>query len=348
MKSNVIITIFLFLLTKVINDQSINESKFIKIGGIEQWITIKGEDSSKPVILFLHGGPGSTMSQYEDVIYREWDKDFVLVNWDQRGAGKTYARNAPKELSEDYLIENPLTIEQMTDDGIEVAEYLIKHLNTSKIILIGTSWGSVLGVNMALKRPDLFYAYVGHSQLVNPSEDIIKAYNKVYNMAEEVNDQEALNKLKQLGVPPYDSAKNVGQLSRILKKYESENSVHAPETWWKLAPEYDNEIDAQYRYDGDDYSFINYVGDKKMGIKAMSDGINFMNDGLEFKIPVYLIHGAGDIMTTKETAKEYFDQLKAPKKEFFLIHGAAHGHNLAIVDAQYKIVKEKILPDIGM
>ena len=347
MKSITFIKFLLFLLSPVITkSQPIEENKFVNIGGIEQWITIQGDDSSKPVILFIHGGPGSTMSQFGNAIYDQWEKDFILVNWDQRGAGKTFGRNVPEELTEDYWIENPLTVEQMTSDGIEVAEYLIKHLGKQKIIIIGTSWGSVLSVNMIQKRPDLFYAYVGHSQLVNPSEDSVSSYHKAYKMAKEANDQESIDKLEQLGPPPYDSAKSVGQLNRVVKKYERENSIPAPESWWKLLPEYDNEIDGQHRYDGDDYSFINYAGHKKMGIKAMSDGINFMNDALEFKIPVYLIHGAGDIMTTKETAKKYFDKIKAPKKEFFLLEDAAHGHNESVVNTQYKVVTELIVPYI--
>lgn len=324
-----------------ISMNGINEGKFVSIGGIEQWVTIKGDDKSKPVILFLHGGPGSTMSPYNDAIYGEWRKDFILVQWDQRGAGRTYGRNAPKELNEDYWIENPLTVEQMMADGIELSEYLIKYLGKRKIIIIGTSWGSILGVRMAMKRPELFHAYVGHSQLVNPSADMVKAYRKVYKMAEKANDQASIDKLTLMGIPPYDEARNTGKLFRVIKKYERQNSTPAPDTWWKLATEYDNEIDSKHRYDGDDYSFINFVGHKKLGIKAMSNTINFMKDGLEFKIPVYFIHGKADITTTIEVVKEYFDKIKAPDKEFFVLMDAGHGHNQSVVDAQYKIVKEK-------
>ena len=159
-------------------------------------------------------------------------------------------------------------------------------------------------------------------------------------MAQRANDQESVDKLSTLGVPPYDDAKNEGQLLRIIKKYEKENSIPAPDSWWKLAAEYDNEKDAKHRYDGDDYSFINYAGHKKMGIKSMVAGVDFMKNGLHFKIPVYLIQGEEDILTSKKLTKVYFDKLKAPKKEFFLSPGAAHGPNQSVIDIQYKIVKE--------
>lgn len=318
--------------------QSINEERFLPIGGIEQWVTIEGADKSKPVILFLHGGPGSVMTPYVDNIYGAWREDFILVNWDQRGAGRTFGRNAPMEVNEDYWVEYPLTIEQMVTDGIELSEYLIDHLGKQKIIILATSWGSVLGVEMTLRRPDLFYGYIGHSQVVNSSESLMHAYNKILKMTQDASDQEATDKIRAIGPPPYDDAKNAGQLFQIIKKYEREHSTTAPDSWWQPAPQYDNEVDAKNRYDGDDYSFINYVGHKKLGIKAMNTTIDFMKD-VNFKVPVYLIQGENDILTPKELTKAYFYKINAPKKDFFLVPGAAHGHNQAVVDTQIKILQ---------
>jgi pimeloyl-ACP methyl ester carboxylesterase len=137
----------------------ISEEKFVLINGIQQWITIKGE-SSKPIILFLHGGPGSPLSPYADKLYKDLEADFLVVQWDQRGTGKTYGKTAPEELTPEYLNENPLTLDLMINDGIELSEYLLKHLGKQKLILYGTSWGSVLGVKLASKRSDLFYVPV--------------------------------------------------------------------------------------------------------------------------------------------------------------------------------------------
>lgn len=114
-----------------LNTNHIKEEGFIRINGIEHWVTVKG-DKTKPVVLFLHGGPGSPISPYADSIYGKWEKDFILVQWDQRGTGKTFGHNKPEELSPEYLKSNPLTIEQMTADGIELVNYLIKHLGKQK------------------------------------------------------------------------------------------------------------------------------------------------------------------------------------------------------------------------
>jgi pimeloyl-ACP methyl ester carboxylesterase len=317
----------------------IREARFIQINGIEQWITIKGEDRSKPAILFLHGGPGSPLCPYADAIYRGWEKDFILVQWDQRGAGKTFGKNGPEELDPAYLKSYPLRVEQMVSDGIALTEYLTHYLGKQKVILFGTSWGSVLGVFMAIKRPDLFFAYIGHSQVVNPSENLEYDYHKVYQMAEKAGDVASMNSLRQIGPPPYDTARNAGRLFRVIKKYEKENSTSLPDSLFKLSPGYDNKKDERDRSNGDDYSFANYVGDKRLDIKPMMSSINFTKDGLDFQIPVYLIQGEEDILTAKEITRAYFDMIRAPEKEFFIIPGAAHAFNLSVLERQYEIMK---------
>jgi hypothetical protein len=321
----------------------IKEERYIKINGIEQWVTIKG-DSTKPVVLFVHGGPGSPISPFADAVYGKWERDFVLVQWDQRGTGRTYGRNAPEELTPEYLKSNPLTIGQMTTDGIELAKYLIQHLRKKKIILFGTSWGSVLGVKMAIEKPELFYAYIGHSQIVNPSAADLVAYQKVYMMAEDAKDHQSLGILNSIGKPPYEIAKNTGQFIRIIKKYQQKNSTPAPPLWFELLPEYDNEIDSQNRSDGDDYSFVNYAGDKRLGVASLSSTINFSKDALVFKIPVYFIQGKDDIQTPEMITKEYYHKLKAPEKKFIVLQNADHGFNQSVVDAHYKIMTQFVVP----
>lgn len=330
----------------VVNDSTFanrfSEEKFVSINGIEQWVTIKG-DRSKPLILFLHGGPGSPVSPYSDNLYKDLEKDFIIVQWDQRGTGRTFGQNAPEELTPVYLQANPLTVDQMASDGIALSEYLLKHLGKQKIILFGTSWGSVLGVIMASQRPDLYYAYVAHSQITIPDDDA-SLYNIVYKLAQQHNDVPSLNMLDSLGKPPYNRARDVGKLYRIVKKYERVNSTPAPASWFVEAPEYDNVKDNQNREDGDDYSFVNFVGDKQLGVTSMRSTINFMKDKLEFKIPLFFIQGEHDILTPKEKTRLYFNTIQAPQKEYFLLPDAAHGFNQSVLDAQYKIFKNiKIL-----
>lgn len=345
MNITILITFSLFLIQTSAFGQprAVNEGRYVSVGGISQWITVKGSDVTKPIILFLHGGPGSVMSPYGGAIYRDWEKDFVLVNWDQRGAGRTFGRNAPADVDEDYWIENPLTVEQMTEDGIALAEYLVKAYKKDKIILIGTSWGSVLGVRMALKRPDLFHAYIGHSQIVNASEGLRLAYHQVSAMAERAGDKASQDRLNTIGSPPFDDARKAGQLFRVIKKYEAEKETPAPAAWFRLSEEYDNETDSMHRYNGDDYSFIHFVGHKALGIKPMNAGIDFMNESVDFKVPVYLIQGEHDILTPKVITGKYFRRISAPKKKFIVLADAAHGHNQSVVEAQYRVLMKHVV-----
>jgi pimeloyl-ACP methyl ester carboxylesterase len=191
MRARHIVGIFagLFLLART-GFAAIDERGFVPIGGIEQWITIKGADAKNPVVLFVHGGPGDAISPFADAMFAGWEKDFTLVQWDQRGAGRTYGRGGPS-------IEARLTLERIVQDGVEVAEYLTSHLHKKKIVLVGGSWGSPVGIHLAKKRPDLFTGYVGTAQLVNMRENTRASYGRVVAYARDMNDPVAVEELTQ-------------------------------------------------------------------------------------------------------------------------------------------------------
>src|SRR5262249_23619281 len=127
----------------------VEEASFISMGGIEQWVTIRGDDRRNPVLLLLHGGPGDVQSPFGSN-YLPYEKDFVLVQWDQRGAGRTFAKNGAAGVTREKLIA----------DGIDLAGQLHKRFPGAPLILFGHSWGSIIATGMALERPDLFAAYV--------------------------------------------------------------------------------------------------------------------------------------------------------------------------------------------
>ena len=315
-------------------DQKVHEEKFVSLGGIEQWVTIKGESCANQVILFLHGGPGNTLSPYADSIYGTWEKTFTLVQWDQRGAGRTYGRNPPPE-------ESTLTIERMAEDGVELAKYLTQRLGKKKIVLMGGSWGSILGIHMVKSRPDLFHAYVGVAQIVSYRESQAASYTKVVALARAAGDQITVSALEALGSPPWTNPRNSGILRRATRAYEAKASTPAPESWWTRSREYDTpQMRADYLA-GEDFSYLQFVGLKGDG---MFSKVDLPGLGMAFEIPVFIIHGSEDLVATPDVAKRYFDGIKAPEKEFILVPHAGHDPNLAMIDAQYKIMTERIRP----
>lgn len=315
----------------------IAEESFVPIGGIELWTTITGASCANPVILFLHGGPGNPMSPYAQNVYGAWEKEFTLVQWDQRSAGRTYGRNRASA-------ETPLTLERMTRDGIELTEYLLARLGKRKVILMGGSWGSVLGVTMAKARPDLFHAYVGSGQMVNYRENQDATYRKTLELLRAAGDSKTLAAIEALGAPPWTNPRNSGLMRRATRVVEAKTATPPPPSWWAPAAQYATPAMLADYESGDDFSYIQFVGMKGDG---MAQQIDLPKLGLNFGMPVYLINGADDLVTTPEVARKYFDAITAPAKEFVLLPRTGHDPNGAMVDAQYAILKTRVLPALA-
>ena len=311
---------------------AVDEAGFVPIGGIEQWITVKGEDCANPVILFLHGGPGNPLSPYAAEIYGAWAEEFTLVQWDQRGSGRTYGRNLPDE-------ESALTIERMRDDGIEVAEYLARRFGKDRIILRGSSWGSILGVSMVQARPGRFLAYLGVSQLVSYEENQSASHAAVLDRARAGSDSEALAVLDEVGPPPWTDPRSFGKVRRIIRRYEAKVTSAPPESWWQADPTYATPEDLAHAEAGEEYSFLSFVGYRGDG---MFSKVDLPALGTRFAVPVFLVMGAEDLLSTPEVARRYFDTIDAPEKAFVLVPNAGHDPNQAMTEAELRLLPEWI------
>jgi pimeloyl-ACP methyl ester carboxylesterase len=161
----------------IVTPNGIDEGQYVQVGGIQQWITIRGEDRNNPVLLFLHGGPGDATNPWGYAGFRLWLRHFTVVQWDQRGAGRTLGNNRAAPLHD-------MTVARMTKDGVELADILRKQLRKDKIVLVGHSWGSILGVLMVKARPDLFYAFVGTGQVADPATSYAVSHRELLRKAE--------------------------------------------------------------------------------------------------------------------------------------------------------------------
>lgn len=313
--------------------QRVNEEGFVRINGIEQWVTIKGDSCANPVILIAHGGPGNPQSLYENGPDAGWRRDFTVVHWDQRGAGMTYGRNKPGE-------DENLTVDGLRDDGLAVARHVAARLGKNKLILMGSSWGSVLAVNMAKTSPELFCAYLGTAQFVAQRENI-DGHDKLIALARAANDTETVAKIEALGPPPWVNPRSFGIERRASRKYEAMGADPMPKSWAAPGALYATP-QAQADYEaGEDYSFVQFVGMKGDG---MLGTVDLYKLGLEFKLPVYLVQGTQDLVTTPDVTQRYFDAIKAPVKKLVLVPRAGHDPNLPMVQAQSKLLREEIRP----
>ena len=177
----------------------IEQGMFVSIGGLRQWIQVRGEDRHNPVILFVHGGPAMSMIPFTYRSMQAWEKYFTIVQWDQRGAGRTYVLNGGAD-------ETAAGMDQIIDDGIRVSEFTRTLLHKDRIIVLGESWGSAVALEMARTRPDLFYAYVGTGQSVDMPRTQTMTYELLLERVRSEHDEKASSQLVSIGPPPYADA----------------------------------------------------------------------------------------------------------------------------------------------
>jgi proline iminopeptidase len=155
----------------------IDSLEAIRIGGIDQWIEVRGQNVNNPILLFIHGGPGVAFIPMGSTFQDPWEKYFTVVQWDQRGAGKTYESNG-KELQ-----RRTMNLAQMEQDTLEVTNYLRTRFKREKIFVVGHSWGSMLGLWLAHEHPEMIYAFVGTGQAVSMQQNEAAGYRIVLQAA---------------------------------------------------------------------------------------------------------------------------------------------------------------------
>ena len=322
---------------------AVSEAAYFRIGGIEQWITIRGDDRANPVILFLHGGPGNPMSPWSAAVYGAWESEFTLVQWDQRGSGRTYARDEPvEELTLERFHATELSVDLLVRDAIEVAELVRTRLGREKLVLTGGSWGSVLGIHLAKARPDLFHAYIGVSQLVDYREASLASYTRVRDRARSREDAAALEVLDSIGAPPWSDPRSFGKLRRICRAYELAATSPYPELVYEAG--YDSDAYRAAYGAGEELSFLKFVG---LADDGMAAGIALRELGPRFEIPVHFLQGAEDLLTVPEVTRAYHDWIEAPAKSLTLVPAAGHDPNLAMIEQHRALVRACVLAARG-
>jgi pimeloyl-ACP methyl ester carboxylesterase len=287
----------------------IDEASYVPIGGIEQWVTIRGQDRANPVILIVHGGPGDPTNPWTFRIFAPWEEKFTVVQWDERGAGRTLAKSGPG-------IASTLTIDRMAHDGIELAAYLCQHLGKPKIIVLAHSFGTLLAMRMVHQRPDLFYAYVGTGQVADETRNYTVAYDALLQKARAVGNTQAVSELQRVGPPPYATGDGYRAQWTWANAFEGADEFLNGRIGLALVAPGGSIEDFDLEVEGEGLSSDQLVGQARS--ERMEDF------GLTYAVPVFFFQGAEDFTTPTALAREYLDRIHAPRKTFVAIPGGGH------------------------
>ncbi|WP_421930595.1 alpha/beta fold hydrolase [Phenylobacterium sp.] len=295
----------------------IDQAGFVEIGGLPQWVSIRGEDRANPILLVAHGGPGGSLLPFTYLAWRSWERDFTVVQWDQRGAGRTFIRGGPRG-------QGQLSIDRMAADGIEVAEHAARTLGQSKVILAGLSWGTILGVEMVRRRPDLFHAYVGAGQVIDIQANEAVGYQGLADRIAKAGDAKAAAALAAIGPPPYADLKTLLAQRKILQRFPpaSEKGVMGRLMLGMLfLPGLS--LRAAWLH-GKAPHFA--AGQLAPALMAYRDS------GAPFAVPVVFIQGEEDIQTPTSEVAAYCAAITAPSKQMVLIPGGGHMAMVALAE----------------
>lgn len=308
MKVTFLITL-LFAGTIALARQPIDREELVMIGGIRQYITIQGEDSSLPLLLFLHGGPGGSVMSYSHNFTNKLQEHFVVIQWDQRETGRTRLAN-PSPV--------PLSYDVFKHDTRELILLLLKRFEREKLYLAGHSWGTALGFHIARAYPGLLYAYMPIGPMINQCESERTALGIMKEKALKTGNQKAIEELAAVRIP-FETGEQLyyhrkwllelaGSKRNLSQRFVEDWSV----TWLKVFNEASSE--------------------------------NLVESLKSIRCPVYFFVGRNDYQTSAKITEKYYTTLQAPKKALFWFELAGHSIPSSEPDRLQDLIIEKVLP----
>jgi len=302
----------------------------VQVGGMTQWLLIRGQDRSAPVLLWLHGGPGAAQMPLAHATTRVLERDFVVVHWDQRGAGKSNPRD---------FDPTTMTMERFLQDAHEVTRHLQERLKTERIAMLGHSWGSMLGARLVARWPEDHAAYVGVSQQVNTERGIEITLERLAPLIQASARPDQLHWLDTITPEILMEHAAYVEMMQMLDDYGGGMNVPVWRLAWMLvrSPEY-NLADLQRWLDGA------HRGSGPMWPDYRSRDL--IAEVQVMPVPMLLISGMHDLNTPMELASDWFDLVEAPQgKRHVFLEDSGHAPFLTEPD-QFSEVVIKIAESI--
>lgn len=301
---------------RIVSDNGVQELLEIPVGGTKQWISVRGRNRDNPILLMIHGGPASPEMPTSWWFQGGWEDYFTVVQWDQRGAGKTYDANDPK------LIRPTLSLDRMVADAVDVVQYLRARYGKKKIFVLGHSWGSLIGLQLAHEHPELLYAYIGMGQVINGRLGEHVGYETTLRIAEAKGNAKAVAELKSIA--PYPNADGSLPLEKINKE-RTWSVAFGGLTWGRTNLDYYSDL-AQFapEYTDADVAAIDKGSRLSLG-PLLPYLANFdYSNVLEWRCPIVIFAGRHDFTTPSSVVADWFARIHAPTKKFIWFENSAH------------------------
>jgi pimeloyl-ACP methyl ester carboxylesterase len=288
----------------------------VNIGGVPQWLSVRGRDRRNPILLFIHGGPGVTempVSWFYQVPLEDY---FTVVQWDQRGSGKSAA-----SADLDDVIPT-VTTERMVQDGEEVVAYLRERYGKDKIFVLGHSWGSLIGLELARRHPDWLHAYVGMGQIIYTQGNEEAGYEFALSQARKMNNEAAIAELE--AIAPYPKPDGSLPVPEILTQRKWLNYFGGM-TWGRETLDYETNL----RQLSPDYHALDHQADAEGSVGVVMSLIPQLGDTdyrslTKLDVPVFLFLGRYDHAVSSQIAFDWFETLDAPSKQAIWFEHSAH------------------------
>ena len=301
---------------RIVSAPGVERLEPVRIGGIEQWVSIRGNDRRNPVLLMLHGGPGWVSMPTSWYFQRGWEDYFTVVQWDQRGAGKTYRHNGPEALAP------TMTRERMIADAEEMVAWLREEFDRDRIFVLGHSWGSYLGLELARRRPEWLHAYIGLGQVSNAPESERRGWRFAMEQARRDGNAAAVAELESIA--PYAHGDDPVDLDDLMLQRKWLNHYggmmhnrtggQAEAALARLSPEYDR----------DDLAALWVANDFSME-HLLQEALTLDMGRVErLDCPLILFLGRHDYNVSASTAAEWFERVQAPEKSLVWFEHSAH------------------------
>ena len=301
---------------KIVSGKGVEELLEIPVGGTKQWISVRGHDRDNPILLVIHGGPASPEMPTSWWFQGGWEDYFTVVEWDQRGSGKTYDANDPK------LIGPTLSLGRIVADAVDVTQYLRSRYGKRKIFVLGHSWGSLVGLQLAHEHPELLYAYIGMGQVINARLGEHVGYETTLRIAEAKGNAKAVAELKSIA--PYPNADGSLPLDKINTE-RNWSVAFGGLTWGREDLNYYSNL-AQFapEYSEADGAAINKGSQLSLG-RLLPEMLNFdYSNMLEWRCPIVIFAGRHDFTTPSTVVAAWFARIHAPAKKFIWFENSAH------------------------